>query len=346
MLKIEAKYIQLVEQSNRLEDLYPMLQNAIELEHSTIPPYLTALFSIRQGVSTEARKIVHSIVIEEMMHMTIAANILNAIGGQPQINNPQFVPAYPGPLPMGIGQGLIVGLEKYSLNVVEHVFMEIEEPENPLVLKSVVEELPTYATIGQFYLAIQQKIEEIAPDILPGNKEYQVTSSFFDSDQLFPIYTKQDAIRAIDIIVEQGEGTSISPVDQDGEIAHYYRFEELVRQRKLIKDDNAPYGYSFSGDPIVYNPADVKPLFPNTKLNMLQPGTEEWYNLAHFNSSYFSLLAGLHTTFNGAPDELNNTIGIMFDLKLIAEKLGATPFPGKPGYTIGPSFEFNGRLPV
>src|SRR5690606_2357790 len=102
MLQIEAKYIRQVELSSQLEDLYPMLQNAIELEHSTIPPYLTALFSIRPGTSTEARKIVHSIVIEEMMHMTIAANILNAIGGKPQINNPRFVPVYPGPLPMGI----------------------------------------------------------------------------------------------------------------------------------------------------------------------------------------------------------------------------------------------------
>lgn len=344
MLQIEAKYIRQIELSIQLEDLYPMLQNAIELEHSTIPPYLTALFSIRPGTSTEARKIVHSIVIEEMMHMTIAANILNAIGGKPQINNPRFVPLYPGPLPMGIAHGLIVGLEKYSLDVVKNVFMEIEEPENPLVLKSV--EAPTYATIGQFYLAIQKKIEEIAPYDLPGNKAFQVTSAFFDPALLFPIYTKTDAINAIDIIVEQGEGTSISPVDQDGEIAHYYRFEELVRQRRLIQDDHAPHGYSFTGEPILYNPADVNPMYPNTKINMLQPGTEEWYNLAHFNKSYFSLLSGLHKTFNGEPAELDNTIGIMYDLKLIAEKLGATPFPGKAGYTIGPSFEFNGQLPV
>lgn len=340
MLHIDAIYIKKIQQSGSLAELFPMLQNAIELEHSTIPPYLTALFSIQPGKSNEARKIIHSIVIEEMMHMTIAANILNAIGGKPQINNPAFVPAYPGPLPMGIGNGLIVGLEKYSLEVVKKVFMEIEEPENPLVLKSVAETEQTYSTIGAFYLAIQKKIEEIAPYDLPGNKAYQVTSSFFDADQLFPIYTKEDAIHAINIIVEQGEGTSTSPVDQDGEIAHYYRFEELVRQRKLIKDDNAPHGYSFSGEPIVFNPSDVYPFFPNTKINMLKKGTEEWNRLNQFNTSYFSLLAGLHTTFNGAPAQLDNTIGIMYDLKLTAEKLGATPFPGNPGFTIGPSFEY------
>src|SRR5690606_1406942 len=125
-----------------------------------------------------------SIVIEEMLHMTIAANILNALGGHPVINSADFVPEYPGPLPMGIGNGLIVGLEKYSADVVKNVFMEIEEPENPIVFKSVnLAEMPTYSTIGQFYQAIQQKIEELAPDNLPGDKSKQVTSSFFPADE-------------------------------------------------------------------------------------------------------------------------------------------------------------------
>lgn len=341
MLKIDSKFIQKVQQSEELEELYPLLQNAIELEHSTIPPYLTAMFSIKPGKNLEDRKIIHSIVIEEMMHMTIAANILNALGGQPYISNSDFVPEYPGPLPMGIGNGLIVGLEKYSKACVKNVFMEIEEPENPLVFKSFsLVATQDFSTIGQFYLALQQKIEEIAPIELPGDKSKQVTSAFFDPALLFPIYTRHDAVNAINIIVEQGEGTSISPLDQDGEIAHYYRFEELFKGKKLIKDDTAPNGFSFSGPDIPFNPDDVYPLFPNTKIAMLPTGSEEWNRMKQFNTSYFSLLQGLHKTFNGDPAGLDNTIGIMYDLKLTAEKLCATPFPGKEGYTIGPSFEY------
>ena len=340
MLKIDSKFIERVQQSSVIEELYPMLQNAIELEHSTIPPYLTAMFSIKPGKNVEDRKIIHSIVIEEMMHMTIAANILNALGGQPYINNSDFVPEYPGPLPMGIGNGLIVSLEKYSKECVKNVFMEIEEPENPLVFRSAALAVQDYSTIGQFYLALQKKIQELAPHELPGNKSKQVTSPFFDSSLLFPIYTKDDAINAINIIVEQGEGTSISPLDQDGEIAHYYRFEELFKGKKLVKDDNAPNGFSFSGADIPFDEADVFPIFPNTKISMLTSGTEEWNHMNQFNTSYFSLLAGLHKTFNGEPEMLNNTIGVMYDLKLTAEKLCATPFPDKPGYTIGPSFEY------
>ncbi|MCF0069490.1 ferritin-like protein [Dyadobacter sp. CY261] len=341
MLKIDPKYIEKALTANVLEELYPLLQKAIELEHSTIPPYLTAMFSLKPGTNLVQRQIIHSIVIEEMLHMTIAANILNALGGTPDINNSQFVPEYPGPLPMGIGNGLIVGLEKYSQGVVKNVFMEIEEPENAIVFKSLdIKKLPTFSTIGQFYQAIQQKIDELAPNDLPGHKDYQVTSAFFPAQELFPIYTKQHAIDAINIIIEQGEGTSTSPLDQQDELAHYYRFEELYKGKRLLKDPSAPKGYSFSGPDIPFTPDDVYPLFPNTKTSMLPAGSEVLNRMNQFNASYYSLLSGLHDTFNGQPTWLDNTIGVMYDLKLTAEKLCATPFPGKAGYTIGPSFEF------
>ena len=336
MLKISASYIQQIEAATTPADLYPLLQNAIELEHSTIPPYLSALFSLKPQTNVQERNIIHSIVVEEMMHMTIAANILNALGGQPQINNSNFVPNYPGPLPMGIGEALIVGLEKYSPDLVKNVFMEIEEPESPLHLKfALTAEAVDYKTIGQFYIALQKKIEKLPGDTLPGDPTKQV--SF---DTLFPILTKQDAINAINIIVEQGEGTNTSPLDQQKEVAHYYRFEELYRGRKLIEDPSAPHGFSFTGDVIPFDANNVFPIFPNTKTTMLAEGTEERRRMDDFNASYFSLLNGLQRTFNNDPGYLSDAIGVMYDLKLIAEKLCATPFPGKEGYTLGPSFEF------
>ena len=114
----------------------------------------------------------------------------------------------------------------------------------------------------------------------------------------------------------------------------------MYKGKRLIKNDAAPNGYSFSGPDIPFTPEDVFPLFPNTKTSMLPAGSEELQRMNEFNTSYYSLLAGLHTTFNGHPENLDNTIGVMYDLKLTAQKLCAMPFPGKPGYTIGPSFEF------
>lgn len=339
MLKINPQFVKAINDASNLEELYPLLQNAIELEHATIPPYLTALFSFKANTESAIRQVIHSIVIEEMMHMTIAANILNALGGNPSISNPAFVPNYPTNLPMGIGESLIVGIEKYSPDLVQRVFMEIEEPENPIIFKATADTELTYRTIGEFYMALKKKIDQLAPNILPGDPKKQVVSDFFPSDLLFPIITKIDAMNAIDIIVEQGEGTEESPVGTE-ELAHYYKFQQLYKGRELVEDPAAPNGYSFTGPVIPYDPSNVLPLYPNTKVNMLPLGSEERRLLDDFNQIYSNLLFGLQQTFNAQPENLGNTIGLMYDLKLSCQKLAEMPFPGKSGYTIGPSYEF------
>jgi hypothetical protein len=84
-----------------VEDLHEYLYKAIQLEHATIPPYLTALYSIHPITNSDATHILRVIAVEEMLHMTLAANILNAVGGTPDLNRPKFVPLYPSPLPDG-----------------------------------------------------------------------------------------------------------------------------------------------------------------------------------------------------------------------------------------------------
>ena len=343
MLKLSKKYIQDLKSADCLASLYPLVQNAIELEHATIPPYLTAMFSLKPGAEKETWAIIHSIVIEEMMHMTIAANILNALGGKPDINHPAFVPNYPTALPMGIGTGLIVSLAKYSRDQVKNVFMEIEEPENPInfpVKMSLMESAPDYHTIGEFYEALKEKIDKIAPDELPGDPKLQVVSPYYPSDLLFPVLTKQNAMDAIDIIVEQGEGTETLPIDPEGEVAHYYKFEELYIGKRLVVDPSVKEGYSFSGADIPFDPDNVLPIFADTKSYMFANGSEERRRCDEFNHSYQLLLNALHSTFNGFPDTLGDAIGIMIDVKLRGEKICAMPFPGKPNTTLGPPFEF------
>ncbi len=347
MLKLSPEFVHKLTAAQDITELYPLLQNAIELEHATIPPYLTAMFSIKPNTERDIWGIIHSIVIEEMLHMTIASNILNALGGHPKIDHASFVPEYPTTLPMGIGDGLEVNLQKLSKEAVKDTFMQIEEPEDPLEFPKVETGLlkaasapPEFHTIGEFYDALKNKISDLAPDKLPGDPSLQVTA-FFGSELLFPILTKDDAIKAINIIVEQGEGTSTAPIDFEGEIAHYYKFEEIYVGRALVKDESIPQGYSFSGDPITFDPANVYPIYPNTKAAMFAEGTEERRRVDDFNDTYTSLLKGLHDTFNGKPDHINATIGLMYDIKLQAERLCGTPFPGKKGYNIGPSFELS-----
>jgi hypothetical protein len=69
------------------------------LEHFTVPPHLCALYSIKNETRPEAR-IIRTVAIEEMLHMIMAANILNDIGGdEPKIHSKEVLPHYPSPMP-------------------------------------------------------------------------------------------------------------------------------------------------------------------------------------------------------------------------------------------------------
>ena len=96
-----------------LKDLRAALQLAVGLELSTVPVYLTALYSVEAGRNTDATQTIRSVAMEEMLHMTLAANVLNALGEVPGTGPVDFqhrrnlspIPAYPldSPLISGIG---------------------------------------------------------------------------------------------------------------------------------------------------------------------------------------------------------------------------------------------------
>src|SRR3954451_24786724 len=91
MIRLQRAVVNAVEAAQDRSELYIWLQKAIELEHSTIPPYLTAMCSLKPGPNDGIGRLIRSIVVEEMLHLTIAGNILIAIGGRPAINTPEFI---------------------------------------------------------------------------------------------------------------------------------------------------------------------------------------------------------------------------------------------------------------
>ena len=86
-----------------LADLREHLQWAIELEHATVPPYLCALYSLDPDRNPEVAEVMRSVFVEEMLHMLLAANLLNAVGGRPRIDTPQMLAPYPRSLPHADG---------------------------------------------------------------------------------------------------------------------------------------------------------------------------------------------------------------------------------------------------
>jgi hypothetical protein len=109
-----------------VESLQQHLQTAIELEHSTLPPYLCTLYSLKDGSNEEARAVLQSVALEEMLHLTLAANILNAIGGTPVLESPRLMPGHPTTLPHSDGS-VILSLRPFSKEAVEG-FMAFERP--------------------------------------------------------------------------------------------------------------------------------------------------------------------------------------------------------------------------
>ena len=110
----------------RVDELHRHLHAALQLEHATIPPYLTALYSILPGTNGEAYRVIRAVVVEEMLHLTLAANILNAVGGTPDLTPPDFVPEYPAYLPDG-ETDFQADLQPFSKAAIE-TFLKIERP--------------------------------------------------------------------------------------------------------------------------------------------------------------------------------------------------------------------------
>ena len=94
MITLRAELAQGLDDPVALRDA---LQTAIRLEHATIPTYLYALYSLTPGTNGEIATLLRSVVVEEMTHMGLACNMLNAIGGAPVIDGPGFLPDLPGP---------------------------------------------------------------------------------------------------------------------------------------------------------------------------------------------------------------------------------------------------------
>jgi hypothetical protein len=339
MIRLQRSVITAIQAAKNPADLYPWLQNAIELEHSTIPPYLTALFSLKPGSNDDIARLIHSIVVEEMLHMTIASNILIAIKGHPAINKPDFIPKYPGPLPMSIGgKDFIVGLEAFSIPLVENIFMKIEEPLKPIpVEKPLALAVPDFATIGEFYDALKLKLTEFGDSIFVVPPSQQVLQ-WFDKARLFPIVDVASAKHGIDIIVQEGEGTSTDPFQSPGDPAHYYKFGEIAAGRKIIPKPGG--GYIYGGDPIPFDPTGVYPMKPNPKLTDFAPDSQARSRAEEFDLAYSALLNALHTAFNGQPDRINVAIGLMYELKMIAVSLMQTPAGDGSKMTAGPTFEY------
>ena len=311
-----------------VEDLRAHLGLAAQVELSTIPPYLFAMYSIKDQ-ECDAAKLIASVVVEEMLHMCLVTNLLLATGGEPDFGY-DSIPEYPG-LMSHHTPDLPLVLERCTRELVRETFMTIERPQTA----GAPPEDDVYETLGQFYAALEQAV-----DVLDGEDELfanhqpdrQLSDSSYyspvefdapDSGGLMLISDGASADRALEIIVDQGEGLSDERWADEShqELTHFYKFEQIAS------------GVSPIGDvwPVRANPKTAD--FPESVANVSRL----------FNAFYGLMFVTMTDLFSGEHDQ-EETIGRLYALMSVCMAPTARYLVQQPisdGEHAGPTFEIH-----
>jgi len=348
--------------TTRRKTLVDNLHKALELELATIPPYLTALLSINSKKNNVPASLIHSVAMEEMLHMLLVCNLIVSIGGKVTFNKTN-VPSYPLALEFEgtrfKDREFDVHLERFSESAI-NTFLKIELPtefvgrKRSHVHNSTEEmEIPGI-TIGAFYELIKHQLDEACElfseeEVFVGNPEHQIGRNFYWKGEGEPVEVTSlaTAHEAINLIITQGEGTCDSIFDsneeyfhQRAEIAHYFKFNEIKHGREYQVTDSPsepPTGPTFEVDyegvyPILKNPtADDYAQSP--QLSSLNE---------QFNHNYSLMLYQIAEAFNGHPNLLYTAINHgMRNLSPLAIQMMQLPVPGHEEDVRGtPTFEW------
>ncbi|MBB3140191.1 ferritin-like domain-containing protein [Halomonas organivorans] len=211
--------------SSSLEDLQEAAQLALQVEFTTIPVYLTSLYSI-SDTGSHAYQVLRSVVMEEMFHVNQAANIVVALGALPRFTG-DAVPVYPGHLPRANPETTPqVGLYRASPDVFANVFTAIESPAQ----YGAPPQGDNYDSIAQLYGALIAAVDAypgnpFSTTGVPGRQRTNIYLGKFGGD-VGEVVDKKSFHVAVNEIVEQGEGTvppekPLVPVERFGTYNHY-----------------------------------------------------------------------------------------------------------------------------
>ena len=271
------------------EQLLHLLAEAAEIEHTLMCSYLYAAFSLKRGereglsaVEAEAvgrwRHAVMDVAIEEMSHLLLVANLTVAVGGRPHFTRPNF-PVSSGYFPSGI----VVRLTGFSVETLDH-FIFLERPQGVVeadsaafdqkdysrtqVHRGLMPSAQDYATIGHLYEAIRTNLVALADrlgedGLFLGGVTGQVGPDVIDLEGVAPIGCLDAACAAINIIVEQGEG---SPADR--EVSHYRSFLAIREELETLARTNPAFAPAL---PVADSPVLRRPPEPKDELFIDNP---------------------------------------------------------------------------
>ena len=241
------------------EELLFLLSKAAEFEHTVMCSYLYASMTLKRKVDDSIsaddlvvinrwRAQLRAVALEEMLHLALVNNLLAALGSAPHFRRPNF------PVPAGRFPAAIeLNLAPFNESTLQH-FAYIERPlglEVPdgtafrhvqhyrrEIAKNLFSPTPSdYRTQGHLYHAIASGLDDLAEELgesvlFAGNADAQVSGVQFALPGIFPVTNLATAHRAIEEIIEQGEG---APVHSDH--SHFARFSQVHSELKAIMSE-------------------------------------------------------------------------------------------------------------
>ena len=344
------------------------LSEAAELEHGLTCCYLFAAFSMKGHTSegiTDAqlravrgwKRVIIEVAVQEMLHLTLASNLLTAVGAAPHLRRPNL-PSSPGTYPPAFQ----LALKPFSEETLKH-FIFLERPEGLTPEGADFRPHPTrprqslssdifpgqqeFETVGHLYRWIEDGLRYLADKfgeegLFVGPPKAQATDKYFKLPGLIPVTDLESAINAIGGIVEQGEGAR-----GDWENAHYGMFLRIQTEYERLKAEDPSFepARPVVSNPYTYLPSDLS----DAQLTNLidEPLSANLCNL--FDGCYevvIQMLARFFAHNEESDAELQVLAGTTTDMMVrvitpLGDAITALPAgPSHPGLNAGPSFRF------
>ena len=332
--------------------------------------YMFAAFSIKRdvkegvteeqlGVMRRWRGTILQIAIQEMVHMSLACNLLTAVGGAPHLHRPNL-PTSPKAYPASFSFELM----PFSHATLEN-FIFIERPEEQeradrdvstpgefflpeTKLSDIFSSERQYETVGHLYRGIEDGIRYLTEklgeeQLFIGPPESQIADAYFSLPGLLPVTGLDSAAAAIRQIVEEGEGAR-----DDNEDSHYRRFLAMLEEYDRILVDEPDFA---PGRPVMANPYAMFPhdVDEQSGVNLIDdPLSRDICNL--FDGSYqlsMQMLGRVLLHTGESEEQLtllsDITVGLMIDvLGPLGTTLTTMPAgDSHSGLNAGPSFRLS-----
>jgi hypothetical protein len=342
------------------EQLIHVLTEAAEIEHNLLCSYLYAAFSLKRGVeeglaAPEAaavarwRASVMSVAVQEMAHLALVNNILVAVGGSPHFDRPNL-PVPPGYHP----GGFTARLTPFDKDTLDH-FLFLERPAHASITDGVkfVEPRPAreppptritpssedYETIGDLYDMIERDLQTLvrrrgAAAFADPSSRRQLDADTVKLPGLMVVRGLEDALRAVHVIVEQGEGAR-----HESSESHFARFRAIEREWAELRSSNAQFqpAHPAAHDPVMRAPAQEQP-----RVWITAPQARAKVDLA--NGVYGALITVLYQLYEPASGSTRKAlaacaVSLMSALTALGEALARMPAsPEHPGVHAGLTF--------